>query len=741
MAAFDNIHERMNKVSSGFHAIPAENTNPLKTLPAMHRLFNVLGMVAGFNGVKYIGDIMYGHRINGGQHEEILKENVPAILRPLHGVIKSNPHSDEKKDKELTIVHKMLPAIGGATGAIMGSAYFFEQNGTNQKIKDLVKKSASKGITAAEQAAVDSYAKGKTWRLAAGLTAWPSSASGLTGLLYGTSLNTAFWLGNNSKKAPPAPTKNRIMWAAGEMGVVIGGLGLLAHYLSRKREHNASEVDPHDDASKISAQQYVDAVGREHDKKEQKGLLNGKVLKLAGWMADSALAVIPVHRFWSAIGLTSGGAIGLMAGRLLTGKSLAGGPGFKETSLPKSLQSLNGIMAPSAEYSDAKNKLLTAAGKYVFAAFCAMGVMIGSKHAYKSTYLKNSNPDSLEDYVARVRQHHGDRMIPFIASSSIFGSAAGTYLVPIVPGINYGSSLAYRVVSMQDRNITSPGLDVLTGNTTLSYFGVREGLQYLRKYAVHNPSQRPEQLEYYAYTVIGPLAKAAGVELTGEHIKKFVDKLNDVRDKYWQEGGVPKDKQEDLAKELKSHFSGKGLDKTLYECGIDTMQIDFQQIGGLIGRFARAMGTGKKVAQEQKDYRELVQMWREDWGKDTNTAADNHPKEEKLAGKAPDANPASAMSQEVVDANIAALEKLLEHETASKAEPQKQPVQEAAAKPKPEKETFTQCYAKQDESPHNENSITFDGPVSVQAGASNLLESSSPLHAATESYAKTPSRA
>ncbi|HEU5047722.1 MAG TPA: hypothetical protein VFT64_07755 [Rickettsiales bacterium] len=725
----------MNKVSSGFHAIPAENSNPLKTLPAMHRLFNVLGMVAGFNGVKYIGDIMYGHRINGGHHEEILKENVPSILRPLHGIIKSNPHSDEKRDKELTIVHKMLPAVGGATGAIMGSAYFFEQNGTNQKFKDLVKKSASKGLTAAEQAAVDSYAKGKTWRLAAGLTAWPSSASGLTGLLYGTSLNTAFWLGNNSKKAPPAPTRSRIMWAAGEMGAVIAGLGLFAHYISRKRERAASDVDINEDVSKISAQQYVDAVGKKRDEKEEKGLLNGKVLKVADWMADSALAVIPVHRFWSAIGLTAGGTLGLAAGKLLTGKGLAGGAGFKEASLPKPLQSLNGIMAPNPEYSDAKNKLLTAAGKYVFAAFCAVGVMIGSKHAYKSTYLRNSNPDSLEDYVARVRQHHGDRMIPFIASSSIFGSAAGTYLVPIIPGINYGSSLAYRVVSMQDRNITSPGLDVLTGNTTYSYFGVREGLQYLRKYAEHNPSQRPEQFEYYAYTVMGPLAKAAGVELTGEHIKKFVDKLNGVRDKYWQEGGVPKDKQEDLAKDLKEHFTGRGLDKTLYECGIDTMQIDFQQIGGLIGRFARLMGTGKKVAQEQKDYRDMVQMWREDWGKETDKPANHHSDVKKPDDKAPSANPALTMSQDVIDANAAELEKQFEHKSSPAAE--KKPNQEGTSKVSHEKASYTQRYAKQEAPEHDETSITFEGPVSVQAGASNMPEAGSPLHTVTESYAKT----
>lgn len=632
----ETLYKVLQKTAGGFHAVPADNPNPLKAQPALHRFFNVIGMMSGFVGVKYVADIMYGHRINGSKHEIIAKDAVPFVLRPLHGIIKANPHSDAKRDKELTIVHKMLPAVGGAVGAIAGSTYFFSQNGTSQRIKGMIEKLAKdEGLSDVEKAvmnaSIKTYRQGKLWRVAAGATAWPSSVSGLTGLLYGTSLNTAFWLGNNSKKAPtPAPTKNRIMWAAGEMAAVIAGLGIAASWLSRKRNTAAKKVDLQDDLSGVGAQQYVDAVGKKNRVNEKRGLLNGKVLAVADWMADSALSVVPVHRVWASIGLTAGGAVGLMAGKLLTGNSLAGGPGFNNDKLPGVLKKINGIMkAEPVKYSDIKNKFLIVGGKYIFAACCAVGVMIGSKHAYKSTYKRNENPDSLEDYIARVRQHHGDKMIPFIASSSIFGSAAGTYLVPIIPGINYGSSLAYRVVSMQDRNITAPVLDKLTGNTTSSYFGLREGLEHICKYAVRNPSQRPEQFEYLAYTVMGPLAHAAGVELKGQNIKQFVDKINNIRDKYWVEGGIPEEKQPELEKELNESLRGKGLDRTLYECGVDTAKIEFKQIGGLIGRFARIMGAEKKIEREQAGYRKMLSEWRDEWSKENISGGENQVDEVK----------------------------------------------------------------------------------------------------------------
>ncbi|MEI7668640.1 MAG: hypothetical protein WCJ33_00985, partial [Pseudomonadota bacterium] len=236
---------------------------------------------------------------------------------------------------------------------------------------------------------------------------------------------------------------------------------------------------------------------------------------------------------------------------------------------------------------------------------------------------KNKKPESMEDYFAATRGLHGDKMVPLVAASSIFGSTAGTYLIPFVPGVNYGSSLAYRTVSMQDRNISTPVLNWITGNAnTKHYFGVREGIDYLVKYAVNNKDKSPEKFEGLALTILSQIAQPAGVNLNGEHISKFTSKINDIRNEYWQEGGVPKEKQAELTAKLKENFTNKGLDKNLYDIGIDSLQVDFTKIGGMIGGVARFMGAEKQITKLNNEYRTKVKEWRKDW---LDVANENEP--------------------------------------------------------------------------------------------------------------------
>ena len=192
-------------VTNGFHAIPAANANPLKTLPSMHRLLNAAGMAMGFSVMKYLGDIAYGHKINGAQYEEIPKEKVPPSLRFLHGVIHCNPFSDDPKDQWLKVAHQLIPAVGAAYGAVKGSEFFFVQNGTQKDINTIMAKvNAGTKISPLEAEKAVSFAQGKVWRMAAGLTAWVSSATGLTGPAYGGTLNPAFLFNNGAKTAAGA---------------------------------------------------------------------------------------------------------------------------------------------------------------------------------------------------------------------------------------------------------------------------------------------------------------------------------------------------------------------------------------------------------------------------------------------------------------------------------------------------------------------------------------------------------
>lgn len=190
------------RVAQGFHAIPKPAKDPnvfkalTKEMPSMHRLLNVLGMVGGFASTQYLSNIIFGCKINGSKYEEIKKEDVPKPLQFLCGIVPYNPFSDAPRDQWLKVLHQMLPAMGGAVGAVKGSEVFF--TAINGREKDYNKWAQQDSLHPLVADATASFAQGKQWRKLAGATAWVSSATGLT-VLYGVALNAAFMLCNGAK--------------------------------------------------------------------------------------------------------------------------------------------------------------------------------------------------------------------------------------------------------------------------------------------------------------------------------------------------------------------------------------------------------------------------------------------------------------------------------------------------------------------------------------------------------------
>lgn len=197
------------KLAQGFHAIPnppkpdaTKSVNHgiefLRRLPSMHRLCNVVGMVSAYATTQYLANIIFACKINGSKCEEIPKESVPAPLRFMHGIVKYNPFSDEPRDQWLKVVHQMLPAVGGAIGAVKGSdAFFTHLNGREHKYNAWKAKDT---LTPVEAEAAISYAQGKRLSMLTALTAIWASASGLTPL-YGVFLNSNFMTRSGGKVA------------------------------------------------------------------------------------------------------------------------------------------------------------------------------------------------------------------------------------------------------------------------------------------------------------------------------------------------------------------------------------------------------------------------------------------------------------------------------------------------------------------------------------------------------------
>lgn len=374
-----------------------------------------------------------------------------------------------------------------------------------------------------------------------------------------------------------------------------------------KLKHNEIAITPG-----MSVEDYVTQSVNMHFGSKHNGVVNGGLLQFCGKVGDMALAVIPKNRFWCAVGLTSGGYAGLKLGALLTGRNLAN---HAELPPPESkwLKPLHGIMKYDPHSNATAERWKKVGGLFTFTAVSFVGVMLGARFAYRNSRKRNEHPEGLEDYLARVGQHQGDKWRWLSASSGVFGSSAGTFLMPYLPGVNYANSIAFYTVLNQDRKVMTPGLGFVSGAKTFSYLGLREGVDYICKYAVNNPAKDPAELEFLALTVMGPLAHAAGVKLEPKHIKAFVDKVHETRDKYWQEGGIPPKLRKEAMKDMEAHFKGKGLDKTLYECGIDTLKIDFTDLNGYIGKVGNTLGASKVIRKDQHEYRERVAEWRKDW--------------------------------------------------------------------------------------------------------------------------------
>jgi hypothetical protein len=226
------------------------------------------------------------------------------------------------------------------------------------------------------------------------------------------------------------------------------------------------------------------------------------------------------------------------------------------------------------------------------------GVLIGSNLAYRKKYERNKNPQYLEDYTARVAQHHGDFASWLVAGGAIFGSSSGFFFAP--HPLNYGIDLALRSTAMKDENIQlgTAGGKAITGNATVMRWGVRDSLHELCRYAVGNPSERPAELELYAYHILGQVFQD---KVTPEHIKIFVDEVMKVRSQFWQEDGIPKEKRKEAMAEMEKHFTKEGFEVFLEKLGLDAMQVDFLQLRGLVGKVSNLV-TKNKVKHEEEEF-------------------------------------------------------------------------------------------------------------------------------------------
>ncbi|GEM_PF-2508949 len=106
------------------------NGHAQQAFPAMHRAAAVTGMYLGWKGGDKIRDALFAvNKTSEGGYDEIKREDVPFILRPIYHKIGWTPLSDKPSDKWKEILYDFLPAAGAAAGTVAGSMSIFHFNG------------------------------------------------------------------------------------------------------------------------------------------------------------------------------------------------------------------------------------------------------------------------------------------------------------------------------------------------------------------------------------------------------------------------------------------------------------------------------------------------------------------------------------------------------------------------------------------------------------------------------------
>ncbi len=91
--------------------------------PGYHRLLTAGGLTLGLWGGRKIMDVVTARRKGGD--EALAAKEVPEILRPLHGIMRYNPYSDEAGERWKFVIDRMVPVAVGAVSAYLGGKLYF----------------------------------------------------------------------------------------------------------------------------------------------------------------------------------------------------------------------------------------------------------------------------------------------------------------------------------------------------------------------------------------------------------------------------------------------------------------------------------------------------------------------------------------------------------------------------------------------------------------------------------------
>ncbi len=347
-------------------------------------------------------------------------------------------------------------------------------------------------------------------------------------------------------------------------------------------------------------------VHAEHDRMEDhsglSGFINHRPLDALHFL--STVTVVPpgMHRFMNAaflsVGLLAGARFSCaLAGRGLRGEHMA----IDNPKIWPIFKPLYGKMAFKPASLETPDRWKRAIHQLIPVSFGAVGTYTGSRTYFGERIQQAEHAEYLEDYTDKVSIDESESYARATALTSVLNTGSGLHLVPF---LGYPSHLQNRFLMAKGQQVATPLLGRWwSGNPSTYPYHVKMLLGRMISYAVENPDQFPRQFDDMAHALLAKLYPDLPPATLQEKEDALVDTLYEVRDKYWQPGGIPPDRQDECRAELETHFRRDGLERTLVAIGLNPINATIDN-NGASGRFAKFMGASGRVARDVAEYRE-----------------------------------------------------------------------------------------------------------------------------------------
>ncbi len=325
---------------------------------------------------------------------------------------------------------------------------------------------------------------------------------------------------------------------------------------------------------------------------------------------------VGMHRASVATGLTAFGLVGMKVAEALTGRNFAG------ANVP--IDKVHDVLHPLYKklaynpFSDhPKDKWGYVTHLAIPSLFATLGAVTGSTLFFQKRQGQVKKAEFIDEFENKATMAEAGPWTLLTATSALLATPSGNVFLPI-PGINYGMSLGTRFTLSSGRKVIFPGLgEKWSGNASRYPYGPAALRDLMVKYAVNNKTPHPEQLEEMAIGILRPWFE----NVTGEQVLAFVNKVEEDRDRFLKEGGVPEESKKDLEKLLIAHFKGAGLEGTLREIGLDPLKATLGN-NGVSATIARYLGAEKPL---QEIHQEFADKYTARLMKDRSFAAQSAP--------------------------------------------------------------------------------------------------------------------